>query len=241
MKSFASLTLFSLTAAATLASAALTPSRTQSTARHAEQLQAAARDTARGDMAAYNRAFEPVTNAKRMARGLPPLKPRRRGAHTARDAASSTPAQLTQRCNIAVTSLTTGNSLGFMNRQTANYIFYDFLSATQTAADTMIVSFGYTPGQVSRGLDLRVENPATAFMNYFGAIAYQGQSASIAAGAQVAPATQSSGFESAVWTYEPASGNIGALWYDPASGTTIDYGIYYLGGAYGRLKIGQVC
>ncbi|CAE6501411.1 unnamed protein product [Rhizoctonia solani] len=126
--------------------------------------------------------IEALTNAKRFARGLPPLNPRKRtpnrgvhnGALHARQAthvasaprAETSPvAPISTKCNILVKNSATGQELGFVSKEWNDFAEYGPLESTQDNA--LEVSFSASPDTPTHQIDLLAVNgksPAHPFM-----------------------------------------------------------------------------
>ncbi|KAJ7626953.1 hypothetical protein FB45DRAFT_1029330 [Roridomyces roridus] len=95
-----------------------------------------------------------VTNAERLARGLPLLKPRRRSSFPRQSTPSSVP-PVEVTCNIQIDAV---------DPDAGPTVFYD-VRQSQNDADALVVSFSYTPGSTSH-----VSMPLWDNYPYFAAI-----------------------------------------------------------------------
>jgi len=188
----------------------------------------------------------PRTNAKRLAMGLPPLKPRLFDPlHPAPERRSAIPPlSYTVNCNIHVEDFLRGDNYGYLS-PTAIDGRYGPVQSSQT--DALEVSFSYsvidqviTPGQ----FDLTVTNSLFPSHPYFGAVrsdaggtclnsqssafVYIGATSCTPAGSPPSVANSEYGdetwktteVESAIWTYDPVFGCLIPQWTNPRSSTS---------------------
>ncbi|KAJ7496282.1 hypothetical protein B0H11DRAFT_2385822 [Mycena galericulata] len=182
------------------------------------------------------RAPQPLTNAKRLAIGLPPLPPRRRDPTTQPQPSSLPPIPTT--CNIYVASA--DNSLKGYLAVLGESGAYGPLTDDRSAA--VVVSFSYSATSWSE-LDFTViGDPGVAYPNIFfaaGANGYgndfgptMGENTAILIPAeQTAPGSPAdyNGVESAVWIYDSGTQAITAQWIndDPPNSPTFFVYTYF--------------
>ncbi|KAJ1305346.1 hypothetical protein OPQ81_000362 [Rhizoctonia solani] len=190
----------------------------------------------------------PVTNSKRFAQGLPPLRPRRRNPHggvvharqgtrvasAPRSETSPVPPS-SAKCHILVKIAATGESLGYVSPNWNDFAEYGPLQNTQDGA--LQVAFSYSSDSAKQ-LDLMVTNAKSAAYPFLGASAGYGSSdENIGSGnpnylvltgnTQIPPGSTPSyeagnsfsektsipvASESAIWSYDTASGDFTAWW-----------------------------
>ncbi|KAJ7461212.1 hypothetical protein FB451DRAFT_490584 [Mycena latifolia] len=214
-------------AGAALASAIATPTPT----RRSLGLNPGPEDLVNAPGAMPARAPQLLTNAKRFALGLPPLKPRRRGS--AARAASSPLPPVTQTCNIFAKG-TDGTDYGYISPVWNGFGEYGTFQSAQAGA--LEVSFSSSPDSRSQ-LGLTATNGPSAGVPFFGAIsgfasssddfgagspnyAYLGGTTQTAGGATPSSGTNSfttatgipENFESAIWSYDFATQALSAQW-----------------------------
>ncbi|QRV93370.1 hypothetical protein RhiJN_21388 [Ceratobasidium sp. AG-Ba] len=133
--------------------------------------------------AASAAAPEPATNAQRLARGLPLIKPKahrrhfqRGGPHRLGSRALSAPRAETspsppahQKCNILVK--TDNTTLGYLKAQFNKYGEYGAFTSEQNL-DTLEVSFSYSPDSPSQFDMLVTNSPSKTFSNMGGVVGY---------------------------------------------------------------------
>ncbi|KAJ6527852.1 hypothetical protein DFH09DRAFT_1186257 [Mycena vulgaris] len=217
-------TVISVLAAATLAAALGTPTR------RALRFNPAAEDFVDAP-AVSARAPQALTNAKRLALGLPPLKPRRRGM--AARAASSPLPPVTQTCNIRAQG-TDGTDFGFISPVWNGFGEYGTFQSAQDGA--LVVSFSYSANSPTQ-IDFTATNGPSATFPFMGATdGFASDSPNFAVGsynyAYLGGTTQSppgsppfsgatsfstatgisKSFESAIWSYDPKTQAITAQW-----------------------------
>ncbi|KAJ7452632.1 hypothetical protein FB451DRAFT_1409322 [Mycena latifolia] len=202
----------------------------------------------------------PITNAKRMAMGLPPLKPRHYGSgRAARQAVSAVP-PVTQTCNLLATDASTGSTVGYLSPVWNSFGEYGIFQASATGA--LEVSFTYS-GDSPTQLDLSATNGPETF-TYVGAVvgfasssndlgvaspnyAYLGGTFQVAEGPAVddganaftASTSVSKAYESAVWMYDPATGALSAQWIN-TDGSAPATSIVYVAGDEALVLTGDV-
>ncbi|KAJ7087498.1 hypothetical protein C8R44DRAFT_893200 [Mycena epipterygia] len=181
------------------------------------------------------RAPQPLTNAKRLAMGLPPLNPRRRGAVAPRQ--SPLPPASTK-CNILATE-TDGTFAGYVSPAWNSFGEYGALQDAQDGA--LEVSFSYSPDSPGQ-LSFTATNGPDATYPFIGAIkgisssssdlgpgsanyAYLGGTSQTPAGSP--PSAGDNAFdaathltediESAIWSYDSSTQAITAQWINTDS------------------------
>ncbi|CAE6435749.1 unnamed protein product [Rhizoctonia solani] len=190
--------------------------------------------------------IEGITNAKRFAQGLPPLRPKRRnpnrgvhhGAVHARQGTrvASAPRSETSpsvptstKCNILVKNSSTGQELGYISKEWNSYAEYGPLQGSQD--DALEVSFSASPDTPTSQIDLVTTNGKSAAHPFLGAaVGYGADDANIGHGspnylflvgttqtpAGSTPSTEANNSFSEVSGAEAASES--AIWsYDPIS------------------------
>ncbi|CAE6436450.1 unnamed protein product [Rhizoctonia solani] len=190
--------------------------------------------------------IEALTNAKRFARGLPPLNPRRRNPnrgvdHGAVHARRATPvasaprsetspvARTLNKCKILVKNTSTGQELGYISKNWNKYAEYGPLESSQDNA--LEVSFSASPDTRTDRIDLLATNgksPAHPFLG--AAVGYGSSDENLGAGspnylvlvgatqtpAGSSPSNEANNSFSEVSNVESASES--AIWsYDPSS------------------------
>lgn len=177
-----------------------------------------------------------LTNAKRLAAGLPPLPPRTRTDTAKRSAVSLI--SVSGRIQVLDTS---GSILGYAARHSSGRIHVEDI----TLGDTF--SFAIAPGVVNSQINIRDTTAPdaypylAAFLNYStdelspGKYALESLGLSSATFAGDTPqaggsASLTGQHESAIWTYDPTNGNIGVQWVNH-DGSTYPTTIMYNGGA----------
>ncbi|KAF7330241.1 hypothetical protein MVEN_02461400 [Mycena venus] len=179
----------------------------------------------------------PRTNAKHLAMGLPPLKPRLYDPLHPPPARRSATPPTTISCNIQFSSL---KGINFTATKTSDGIYGE---KTDTTSLALAVTFSYTPGSPATQLDLNV--PANTACPYFGAVG-SGDEEDVTIGpgrtefvyisalaASIAPnsppsmttgseyktrtGAQNTFAESAIWSYDPSSGSLTPQWINPTS------------------------
>ncbi|KAG8926453.1 hypothetical protein FRC01_008844, partial [Tulasnella sp. 417] len=190
----------------------------------------------RGDSAELTSGH--MTNAKRFAMGLPPLKPKtlRRGTRTrqtrGRGGASMLPA-VPRRCNILVKDADEGTSFGYLKPEITSEGFYGAFQDSQ--ANALEVSFSTPAGDdLTTQLDLFVENAPIPSKSWLGAglciwldgdpEIHAGSWTFAGIGGSENPTPQGSPpepvgntasrskWESAIWNYNPVTREITAQW-----------------------------
>ncbi|KAJ6550986.1 hypothetical protein DFH09DRAFT_1499577 [Mycena vulgaris] len=218
-------TTVAVLAAATLASAVGTPTR------RAMSFNPAPEDLVNDPATVSARAPQALTNAKRLALGMPPLKPRRRGG--AARAANSPAVPIPQTCNIRAQG-TDGTDFGFISPVWNGFGEYGTFQSAQDGA--LEVSFSYSADS-STQIGFTATNGPSATFPLMGAIdGFASDSPDFAVGsynyAYLGGTTQSppgsppfsgaSSFstatgiseriESAIWSYDPKTQAITAQW-----------------------------
>ncbi|KIO30742.1 hypothetical protein M407DRAFT_20269 [Tulasnella calospora MUT 4182] len=170
-----------------------------------------------------------MTNAKRLAMGLPPLKPKalRRGtrAASARRSATSMLPPILHKCNILVKNAVDGSSFGYLAPAPGGINDY-YGVFQQSQAGSLEVSFYTSPDDPSPSeLDFFAENAPDPSSPYFGAHMFFGiggrelsaENGSLAGIGGDATQTQPGSpatdeWESAIWKYNPITQDITAQW-----------------------------
>ncbi|KAJ7622056.1 hypothetical protein FB45DRAFT_926904 [Roridomyces roridus] len=179
-----------------------------------------------------------LTNAQRLARGFPLLKPRRR-SNFPRQSTPSAVAPLQVTCNIHV-SPTNSGSQGptgwFMQSMGGNGIFYG-VQMSQSDGNALVVSFSYTPGSTSHfpmlasttlysqypymaaiisadsdSNDLSSASTNYAFFGKSGDVPEGRPSPNTANSYSDATSTYGVGVETALWSYDPATRVLTPSW-----------------------------
>ncbi|KAJ7899699.1 hypothetical protein B0H13DRAFT_2664277 [Mycena leptocephala] len=184
-----------------------------------------------------------LTNAKRLAIGLPPLPPRRRATTAARAVLPrSSAVPVTQTCNLMLTD-SNGESQGYVSGTDNGYGEFYILSAQTNA---LAVSFTYTPGSTpATQLNLLIANNPNPTYPFFGGRGTPGGGvpgetlgssnifnyiepvATTESPAGSAPfpghylhenfdSGRSGNIESAIWNYDPDTQLLTATWVNPA-------------------------
>ncbi|QRV78592.1 hypothetical protein RhiJN_06607 [Ceratobasidium sp. AG-Ba] len=202
---------------------------------------------------------EPATNAQRLARGLPLIKPKahrrhfqRGGPHRLGSRALSAPRAETsplppahQKCNILVK--TDDTTLGYLKAQFNKYGEYGAFTSEQNP-DTLEVSFSYSPDSPSQLDMLATNSPSKTFSYMGGVVGYSSGSDDLASGSSNSysatmedPTTEDQpDYESAIWAYDPVTQAITAHWVNTDGSTSTTHIAYANDGSDALMVVGDL-